>query len=84
MSLSVVPPEAWKSSEITKLDLSRNSIEELPVELSSCVSLEVTCILHIPLFYQKKIELYIRETLNAFLKYVRESGTKFCLYLFLL
>lgn len=41
MSFSHVPPEAWKSSEITKLDLSKNVIEELPTELSSCVCLEV-------------------------------------------
>lgn len=41
MGLSTVPSEAWASSEITKIDLSKNSIEELPVELSSCISLEV-------------------------------------------
>lgn len=40
LGLSVVPSEVWESSEITKLDLSKNSIEELPIELSSCVSLE--------------------------------------------
>ncbi|KAI5662612.1 hypothetical protein M9H77_21935 [Catharanthus roseus] len=40
LNLNIVPPEAWKSSQITKLDLSRNAIDELPVELSSCVYLE--------------------------------------------
>lgn len=41
LGFSVVPSEVWESSEVTKLDLSKNSIEELPVELSSCVSIEV-------------------------------------------
>ncbi|GAB4851987.1 Plant intracellular Ras-group- LRR protein 6 [Ancistrocladus abbreviatus] len=41
MGLSAVPSEAWESSEIMKLDLSKNSIEELPIELSSCTSLQV-------------------------------------------
>ncbi|KAI8552616.1 hypothetical protein RHMOL_Rhmol06G0280600 [Rhododendron molle] len=40
VGFSAVPSEVWESSEVTKLDLSKNSIEELPVELSSCVSLE--------------------------------------------
>ncbi|KAK3037934.1 hypothetical protein RJ639_031825 [Escallonia herrerae] len=40
LGLSTVPSEAWKSGEITKIDLSRNAIEELPVELFSCLSLE--------------------------------------------
>lgn len=39
--LSVVPPQVWETSDITKVDLSRNSIEELPVQLSSCASFEV-------------------------------------------
>ncbi|KAL4580299.1 hypothetical protein LXL04_016488 [Taraxacum kok-saghyz] len=38
--LSVVPPQVWETSDITKIDLSRNSIEDLPVELSSCGSIE--------------------------------------------
>lgn len=38
--LSVVPPQVWETSDITKVDLSRNTIEDLPVELSSCASLE--------------------------------------------
>lgn len=38
--LSVVPPQVWETSDITKLDLSRNSIEDLPLQLSSCTSLE--------------------------------------------
>ncbi|KAK9269170.1 hypothetical protein L1049_000939 [Liquidambar formosana] len=40
LGLSAVPSEVWESREIIKVDLSRNSIEELPVELSSCVSLQ--------------------------------------------
>ncbi|CAK9183033.1 unnamed protein product [Ilex paraguariensis] len=40
LGLSAVPSDVWESSEIKKVDLSRNLIEELPVELSSCVSLE--------------------------------------------
>ncbi|XP_054815710.1 plant intracellular Ras-group-related LRR protein 6 isoform X1 [Prosopis cineraria] len=40
IGLSAVPSEIWESGEIVKVDLSRNSIEELPVELSSCVSLQ--------------------------------------------
>ncbi|TXG73747.1 hypothetical protein EZV62_002326 [Acer yangbiense] len=39
MNLSAFPSEAWESADIIKLNLSRNSIEELPLELSSCVSL---------------------------------------------
>ncbi|KAI3794605.1 hypothetical protein L1987_37237 [Smallanthus sonchifolius] len=38
--LSVVPPQLWEISDITKVDLSRNSIEDLPIQLSSCASLE--------------------------------------------
>ncbi|KAF7141420.1 hypothetical protein RHSIM_Rhsim06G0196800 [Rhododendron simsii] len=41
LGFSAVPSEVWESSEVTKLDLSKNSIEELPVEFSSCVSLEL-------------------------------------------
>uniref|UniRef100_A0A164Y2Y0 Disease resistance R13L4/SHOC-2-like LRR domain-containing protein n=1 Tax=Daucus carota subsp. sativus TaxID=79200 RepID=A0A164Y2Y0_DAUCS len=41
LSLTTVPAKIWESNGITKVDLSRNLIEELPVELSSCVSLEV-------------------------------------------
>ncbi|KAJ1401922.1 Leucine-rich repeat, partial [Sesbania bispinosa] len=40
LGLSAVPSEVWESGEVIKLDLSRNSIQELPVELSSCVSLQ--------------------------------------------
>ncbi|KAJ0101864.1 hypothetical protein Patl1_04608 [Pistacia atlantica] len=40
INLSAVPSEVWESGEIIKLDLSRNSIQELPPELSSCVSLQ--------------------------------------------
>ncbi|KAJ0801677.1 putative leucine-rich repeat domain superfamily [Helianthus annuus] len=38
--LSDVPPQVWETTDITKVDLSRNSIEALPVQLSSCASLE--------------------------------------------
>ncbi|XP_071736613.1 plant intracellular Ras-group-related LRR protein 6 [Rutidosis leptorrhynchoides] len=38
--LSVVPPQVWETNDITKLDLSKNSIEDLPAQFSSCVSLE--------------------------------------------
>ncbi|XP_057528484.1 plant intracellular Ras-group-related LRR protein 6 isoform X1 [Amaranthus tricolor] len=41
MNLTSVPSEVCSSNEITKVDLSRNSIEELPVALSACSSLEV-------------------------------------------
>jgi len=40
LGFSAIPPEVWESGEVTKFDLSKNSIEELPVELSSCSSLE--------------------------------------------
>ncbi|RVW36463.1 Plant intracellular Ras-group-related LRR protein 6 [Vitis vinifera] len=40
MGLSAVPAQVWESSEIVKVDLSRNSIQELPPELTSCVSLQ--------------------------------------------
>ncbi|XP_076905557.1 plant intracellular Ras-group-related LRR protein 6-like [Bidens hawaiensis] len=38
--LSVVPPQVWETSDITKVDLSNNSIKDLPVQLSSCASIE--------------------------------------------
>lgn len=41
LSLSGVPSEIWKSSDVTKINLTGNSIEELPSELVSCVSVEV-------------------------------------------
>lgn len=41
LGLSSVPSEVWESGEVIKVDLSRNSIQELPVELSSCVHLQV-------------------------------------------
>ncbi|KAK6229469.1 hypothetical protein QUC31_002041 [Theobroma cacao] len=40
MGLSVVPSEVWESGEIIKVNLSRNSIQELPIELSSCLALQ--------------------------------------------
>lgn len=41
MDLTSVPSEVCSSTQTTKVDLSRNSIEELPVALSACSSLEV-------------------------------------------
>lgn len=41
LGLNDVPSEVWESSEIIKVDLSKNSIQELPAELSSCASLHV-------------------------------------------
>lgn len=41
LNLSAVPSEVWESGEITKVNLSKNSIEELPAQLSSSVSLQV-------------------------------------------
>ncbi|XP_015056460.1 plant intracellular Ras-group-related LRR protein 6 isoform X1 [Solanum pennellii] len=40
LGLTAVPSDVWKSNDISKCDLSGNSIEELPLELSSCISLE--------------------------------------------
>ncbi|XP_023642045.1 plant intracellular Ras-group-related LRR protein 6 [Capsella rubella] len=40
LNLSAVPAEVWESGEITKVNLSKNSIEELPAQLSSSVSLQ--------------------------------------------
>jgi Leucine-rich repeat (LRR) protein len=37
-----VPPAAWETSDVLKLDLSKNSIEDLPNELSLCSSLQVS------------------------------------------
>lgn len=41
LELSAIPSQVWESEEVIRLDLSKNSIQELPVELSSCVSLQV-------------------------------------------
>ncbi|KAF3442133.1 hypothetical protein FNV43_RR16049 [Rhamnella rubrinervis] len=40
LGLTAVPSEVWESGEVIKVDLSKNSIQELPVELSSCSTLE--------------------------------------------
>uniref|UniRef100_A0A2P2K1C7 Plant intracellular Ras-group-related LRR protein 6 n=1 Tax=Rhizophora mucronata TaxID=61149 RepID=A0A2P2K1C7_RHIMU len=40
LALDALPSKVWESSEIVKLDLSNNSIQDLPVELSSCISLQ--------------------------------------------
>ncbi|KAH7512503.1 hypothetical protein FEM48_Zijuj12G0097600 [Ziziphus jujuba var. spinosa] len=40
LGLSAVPSEVWESGEVIKVDLSKNSIQELPVELSTCTSLQ--------------------------------------------
>lgn len=42
LGLSAVPSEVWESGEVIKVDLSRNAIQELPVELSTCGSLQVS------------------------------------------
>ncbi|XP_047254342.1 plant intracellular Ras-group-related LRR protein 6 isoform X2 [Capsicum annuum] len=41
LGLTAVPSDVWNSSDISKCDLSRNSIEELPLELCSCITLEI-------------------------------------------
>lgn len=51
MNLTSVPSEVCSSNEITKVDLSRNSIEELPVALSGCSSLEVSSIYNFTFCY---------------------------------
>lgn len=56
MGLSAVPAQVWESSEIVKVDLSRNSIQELPPELTSCVCLQVNSYyLLVFVFAEKKI-----------------------------
>ncbi|VFQ90332.1 unnamed protein product [Cuscuta campestris] len=40
LGLTTIPSDVWEYNDITKVDLSENSIEELPMELTSCVSLE--------------------------------------------
>lgn len=51
--LTDVPSELCKVGEIIKVDLSRNSIEELPVELSFCVSLQVRVIYISVIFFMR-------------------------------
>lgn len=46
LSLSAFPSEILKSSDVTKINLTGNSIEELPFELRSCVSIEVNISLY--------------------------------------
>ncbi|XP_010935651.1 plant intracellular Ras-group-related LRR protein 6 isoform X1 [Elaeis guineensis] len=41
LGLTCVPPAVWETDEVVKVDLSRNSIEELPNELSTCSSIQV-------------------------------------------
>lgn len=41
LGLSSVPASVWGADEILKVDLSKNAIEELPNEFSSCSSLQV-------------------------------------------
>ncbi|XP_020113256.1 plant intracellular Ras-group-related LRR protein 6 isoform X2 [Ananas comosus] len=41
LGLTSVPSAAWETGEVVKLDLSKNSIEELPNELSTCSMLQV-------------------------------------------
>ncbi|KAI7749337.1 hypothetical protein M8C21_023672 [Ambrosia artemisiifolia] len=38
--IAMMQPTVTETSDITKVDLSRNSIEDLPVQLSSCASFE--------------------------------------------
>ncbi|KAL6591313.1 hypothetical protein ACP70R_049816 [Stipagrostis hirtigluma subsp. patula] len=40
LAVTSVPPAAWETSDVVKLDLSKNSIENLPDELSLCSSLQ--------------------------------------------
>lgn len=49
LNLTAVPSQVWESGEITKVNLSKNSIEELPTQLSSSVSLQV--VFHKHTFY---------------------------------
>lgn len=54
LNLSDVPSEVWESGEITKVNLSKNSIEELPAQLSTSVSLQVIGLPYIFFLYIKK------------------------------
>lgn len=47
MSLTTVPPEAWGSSDLVKLNLSKNAIVQLPPDLTLCSSLQVTPFLYL-------------------------------------
>jgi len=40
LGVTSVPAAAWETSDVVKLDLSKNSIEDLPNELSLCSSLQ--------------------------------------------
>jgi Leucine-rich repeat (LRR) protein len=40
LGVTSVPPAAWETNDVMKLDLSKNSIEDLPNELSLCSSLQ--------------------------------------------
>lgn len=42
LGVTSVPPAAWETNDVMKLDLSKNSIEDLPNELSLCSSLQVS------------------------------------------
>lgn len=55
LNLSAIPSEVWESGEIMKVNLSKNSIEELPAQLSSSVSLQVTGFPEIFFLYSKKM-----------------------------
>lgn len=41
MGLSAVPSEVWEAGDLVKVSLSKNSIQELPSQLSLCASLKV-------------------------------------------
>ncbi|CAL9160322.1 unnamed protein product [Musa hybrid cultivar] len=40
LGLTTVPPTVWETEDVVRVDLSKNSIEELPNELSTCSSLQ--------------------------------------------
>lgn len=41
LGVTSVPAAAWETSDVVKLNLSKNSLEDLPNELSLCSSLQV-------------------------------------------
>ncbi|XP_028554971.1 plant intracellular Ras-group-related LRR protein 6 [Dendrobium catenatum] len=41
LGLTTVPSTVWETDEVVKVDLSRNSITELPNEMTTCSSLQV-------------------------------------------
>ncbi|XP_020596055.1 plant intracellular Ras-group-related LRR protein 6-like [Phalaenopsis equestris] len=41
LGLTSIPSTVWETDEVVKVDLSRNSITELPNELATCCSLQI-------------------------------------------